>query len=127
MYNKSSRLAAESREVSLSNISRNVALINWHVFIKPYRARNPLSLMDELLSLLQPVLFWLANILEFYQFLTTHHSSLHLAIPSQNSEGEGGNGKEAEQTRDEDENPLVTLQNVMIYTFQQAFYPVSKV
>ena len=86
-----------------------------------------MSLIDELFSLLQPVLFWLANILEFYQFLTTHHSSLHLALPSQTSEGEGGDGKEAEQTRDEDENPLVTLQNVMIYTFQQAFYPVSKV
>lgn len=83
--------------------------------------------MDELFSLLQPVLFWLANILEFYQFLTTHHSSLHLALPSQDSEREAGSGREPEQTREEDENPLVTLQNVMIYTFQQAFYPISKV
>ena len=92
-----------------------------------YRARNPLSLMDELFSLLQPVFFWLANILEFYQFLTTHHSSLNLALPSQDNEGEGVDSREADQTRDEDENPLVTLQNVMIYTFQQAFYPISKV
>ena len=83
--------------------------------------------MDKLFSLLQPVLFWLANILEFYQFLTTHHSFLHLALPSQTSEGERSTGKEDEQIRDEDENPLVTLQNVMIYTFQQAFYPISKV
>jgi hypothetical protein len=81
--------------------------------------------MDELFSLLQPVLFWLANILEFYQFLSTHHSFLQL--PSQTSGGERGSGKEAEQTRGENENPLVTLQNVMIYTFQQAFYPISKV
>lgn len=82
--------------------------------------------MDKLFSLLQPVLFWLANILELYQFLTTHHASFNLALPSQESE-EASNSREAEQSRNDDENPLVTLQNVMIYTFQQAFYPVSKV
>ena len=91
------------------------------------RARNPLSLTDELFSLLQPVLFWLANILEFYHFLTTRQSSLNLTLPSPESESVAGENTAAEQVREEEDNPLVTLENVMVYTFQQAFYPISKV
>ena len=86
-----------------------------------------MSLIEELLSLLQPVFFWLANILEFYHFLTTRQSSLNLVPPfSPDTEAVTNGDTETKQTNEE-ENPLVTLQNVMVYVFQQAFYPVSKV
>lgn len=84
-----------------------------------------MSLVDELFPLLQPILFWLSNILEFYHYLTTRQSSLSLIPPPPDSDS--GEGATAEETREEDENPLVSLQNVMVYTFQQAFYPISKV
>ena len=92
-----------------------------------FRARNPLSIADELFSLLQPIFFWLANILEFYNYLTSHQPSLNLTPPTRESGDTDNSTGPAEQARTEDESPLVTLKNVMEYSFQQAFYPVSKV
>ena len=85
-----------------------------------------MSLIEELFSLLQPIFFWLANILEFYHFLTTRQASLNLALPSPDGETMTDDDSAVQQSR-EDDNPLMTLQNVMVYAFQQAFYPVSKV
>ena len=93
-----------------------------------FRVRNPLSITDELFSFLQPIFFWLANILEFYNYLISRQPSLGLTLPST------GDSQETDDTTDttqqmkvDDENPLVTLKNVMEYSFQQAFYPISKV
>ena len=74
--------------------------------------------MKELFPLLEPVFFWLATTLEFYSYLTTHKASLHLSEESADSaSGRGG----------EEDSPLATLFNILVYTYQQAFYPVSKV
>ena len=85
-----------------------------------------MSLIEELLSLLQPIFFWLANILEFYHFLTTRQSPLNLSLSCPDGETVTNGDSETKQTCEE-ENPLITLQNVMVYAFQQVFYPVSKV
>lgn len=81
--------------------------------------QKPLSLQQELLPLLHPVLFWLANSLEFYQFLTTSCDPLEFPTPSSRKESNAEEGKE--------EDPLSTLHSVLLYTFQQAFYSISKV
>ena len=90
----------------------------------------------ELFPLLEPVFLWLANSLEYYQFLVTHSTSLHL--PKKSSSGKGGReggdgGKEEDEDgsvggEDEDEDdPINALYSVLVYAYQQAFYPVSKV
>lgn len=78
--------------------------------------------MKELFPILEPVFFWLANILEFYNFLLTHSASLHLPRPPDadfHPTPDGGPRKE--------ENPITTLHSILVYAYQQAFYPVSKV
>ena len=92
------------------------------------RARQPLSLSPELFSLLHPVFFWLANTLELYHFISRCFPGalqLHLA-PGEGSGG-GGEGEGGGEEEEEEEDPLTTLFSVMVYCFQQSFYPVSKV
>lgn len=89
--------------------------------------KKPLHLKKELFPLLEPVVFWLANALEYYNFLVTHSSSLHLPPPTSpdhtpRARGEGEEGEEEEQ-----ESAVSTLYNILVYAYQQAFYSVSKV
>ena len=79
-------------------------------------AQKPLSLLQELFPLLRPVFFWLANTLELYQFFTNLCDPLEFPIPPPTME---------EETDKED--PLSTLYSILLYTFQQAFYSISKV
>lgn len=66
-----------------------------------------MSLIDELISLLTPVSFWLANVLEFY-----HHLSDSLDLP-----GAVGTSLRTE----EQEDPMTALHDAMVYAFQQLF------
>lgn len=65
-----------------------------------------MSLIDELISLLTPVSFWLANILEFYHYLS---DSLDLSA-------EVGISLQTEE-----QEPMTALQSAMVYAFQQLF------
>ena len=82
-------------------------------------AQKPLSLLQELFPLLRPVFFWLANTLELYQFFTTLCDPLEFPVPPPTTEDT------TEETDKED--PLSTLYSILLYTFQQAFYSISKV
>ena len=90
--------------------------------------------MKELFPLLEPVFFWLANALELYNFLVTHRESLHLpapvATPPGTREEDGGVDQPHPpqgEGEEEEEDPVGTLYSVMVYAYQKAFYPVSKV
>ncbi len=88
-----------------------------------YRAKNPVSVAKELFEKLQRVLLVLANTLEFYHFLSSNCRSLNFSehvSPAQWS----SNDQEQVQGN---QNVLLHLYNVLVYTFQQAFYAVSKV
>ena len=73
------------------------------------RASRPLSHCEGLFPLLQPTVFWLANALELHHLVTQSCSPL------------------ANQPAKQEENPLNTLHNILVYAFQQMFYTVSKV
>lgn len=89
--------------------------------------------MKELFPLLEPVFFWLANTLEFYNFLISHGGSFHLPPDadhldhSPSAGGEEGEDEKEEREGPGEENPVTTLYNILVYAYQQAFYPVSKV
>ena len=75
-----------------------------------FRASRPMSHCEDLFPLLQPTVFWLANGLELHHLLT--HSCTPLPPPSFSSSST---------------DPLSTLHSILVYTFQQMFYTVSKV
>ncbi|CAI8034202.1 Ras-associating and dilute domain-containing protein [Geodia barretti] len=75
----------------------------------PAMASRPASHCEDLFPLLQPTVFWLANGLELHHLLT--HSCTPLLPLSSSSSNDS----------------LSTLHSVLIYTFQQMFYTVSKV
>lgn len=77
--------------------------------------------MKELFPLLEPVLFWLGNTLEYYNFLHAHEASLHLSSATAGADS-ALPGKQGSS-----DDPLSTLHNILVYAYQQAFYPVSKV
>ena len=105
--------------------------------------------MKELFPLLEPVFFWLANMLEFYHFLSSNRESLSLpattspkpsppqspAMPSKHHhhhQQTAAMPPKGEQPRpakeeEEEEDPVATLYSVLLYAYQKAFYPVSKV
>ena len=85
----------------------------------PCRAKKPLSIMKELFIRLEVVLVLLANALEFHHFLFTSCESLNLSTPLTQREGDL-QGQNTEDT-------LVSFHNVLVYTFQQAFYSISRV
>lgn len=80
------------------------------------RPLKPLQLKKELFPILEPVFLWLANALEFYHFLVAHKGSLP-----------GGAGHTPQGRKEGEDDPVGTLYSVLVYAYQQAFYPVSKV
>lgn len=77
-----------------------------------FRSSRPLSHCESLFPLLQPTIFWLANALELHHLLSQSYN----LSPS-----------ESQSTTQQTKNPITILHDILVYTFQQMFYTVSKV
>ena len=84
------------------------------------RTTVPEKALEELLPQLCPVVFWMANCLEMLPYLHTNLSQ-YIKDPSQIAEyGD-------ESLINADEELLMFLEEVIIYTFQQTVYHLTKV
>lgn len=84
------------------------------------RTTVPEKALEELLPQLGPVVFWMANCLEMLPYLQANMSQF-VKDPSQVAEY----GDEA--LLNADEELLMFLEEVIIYTFQQTVYHLTKV
>lgn len=84
------------------------------------RTTVPEKALEELLPQLRPVVFWMANCLEMLPYLQANMSQF-IKDPSQVAEY----GDEA--LLNADEELLMFLEEVIIYTFQQTVYHLTKV
>ena len=78
--------------------------------------------------------FWLANSLEYYHFLDSQRSSLRLdATPCDPADDDDKRKKDKrkhggqEEEEEEEDKPMEILYSILVYIYQQAFYPISKV
>ena len=83
------------------------------------REENPMNLLNKVLPELKPVLFWMANALEMLHFLQNRLSAYLLA------KEEVATSKDALLTADEE--LLTVLEEVIMFTFQQTVYHLTKV
>jgi len=80
---------------------------------------DPVGLLDKVLPELKPVLFWMANALEMLHFLQNRLSSYLL------SKEQVTTSKEA--LLNADDELLTVLEEVIMFTFQQTVYHLTKV
>ena len=80
---------------------------------------DPIELLDKVLPELKPVLFWMANALEMLHFLQNRLSKYLLQKEQVTT------SKEA--LLNADEELLTVLEEVIMFTFQQTVYHLTKV
>ena len=90
-----------------------------------FRLQKPLLQKKELFPLLEPVFYWLANTLEFYNFLELHQTSLGNSSTCSRRDNEKSSSNLGKE--EDEEKPMETLYSILVYVYQQAFYPISKV
>lgn len=83
------------------------------------REENPMNLLNKVLPELKPVLYWMANALEMLHFLQNRLSTYLLP------KDEVATSKDALLTADEE--LLTVLEEVIMFTFQQTVYHLTKV
>ncbi len=82
-----------------------------------------MTVLKELFAKLEAVLLLLANTLELYYFITTNCRSLNFSEPVSPPQWKSCDQEQVQGNH----SVLLDLYNVLVYTFQQAFYSVSKV
>lgn len=84
-----------------------------------FREEDPARLLDRVLPELKPVLFWMASALEMLHFLQCNLTDYLLPQEKVTT------SKEALLTADEE--LLTVLEEVIMFTFQQTVYHLTKV
>ena len=84
-----------------------------------YREEDPMNLLNKVLPELKPVLFWMSNALEMLHFLQNRLSTYLLPKEQVTT------NKDALLTADEE--LLTVLEEVIMFTFQQTVYHLTKV
>ncbi|KAK2833020.1 hypothetical protein Q5P01_016909 [Channa striata] len=80
--------------------------------------------MDELIPGLQPLVLWMANSIELLHFI--QHEVPHLLPWRQDQEDEGLMDIEMSSTRTACEEAMTVLEEVIMFTFQQSVYYLTK-
>ncbi|XP_078609919.1 ras-associating and dilute domain-containing protein-like [Branchiostoma floridae x Branchiostoma japonicum] len=84
------------------------------------RPSDPIQATDELLPLLKPIIFWMSNSLEMLAFLQAHLPEYLCAPPAALPPNTRASVAVA------DEEVLSVLEEVVMYTFQQSVYYLTK-